>query len=206
MTEDDARDWLRQRFDVPRETTLARYVELLDAEAERQNLISSTTRETIWSRHIVDSAQLIGFAPDDGGPWADIGSGAGLPGMVVAILTERPVVLIEPRRLRVAFLEHVADTLGLADRVTVITAKSINATLPTPASVISARAVGALPGLFAGAAHLANRNTIWILPKGQAARSEVAAAKATWQGVFHVEPSITDASSGIIIARGVHRR
>lgn len=203
MTEAEAREWIRERFGVSRETMLATYADLLVAEAGEQNLISGSTIDALWSRHLVDSAQLIPLAEGADGTWLDIGSGAGLPGLVVAILTDRPVVLAEPRSRRVAFLEACISTLGIADRVTIWPGKSETLRQGGPFSVISARAVAELPKLFAGALHLANADTLWVLPKGRNAQSEVAAARRVWQGSFHVEPSITQSDSGIVIARGV---
>src|SRR5687768_17459030 len=87
--------------DVSRETfeKLERFAALLVEENYRQNLIGPGSEGKIWSRHILDGAQLLGLAGGEGG-WCDIGSGAGLPGMVIAILGGRPMTLNEPRRLR----------------------------------------------------------------------------------------------------------
>src|SRR5690348_6795510 len=91
---------------VSRETfeRLCAYVERLKSEAIRQNLVSGTTLEHIWERHILDSAQLVRFEPRAGASWLDVGSGAGLPGIVIACLAEGPVTMVEPRRLRSEFL------------------------------------------------------------------------------------------------------
>ena len=88
--------------DVSRETIerLEAYVALVTEESRRQNLVSASTLGDIWDRHIRDSAQLIRFEPYAGASWVDIGSGAGLPGIVVACLVEGSVTLVEPRRLR----------------------------------------------------------------------------------------------------------
>lgn len=207
MTEDEARSWVRDQFGVSRETLLARYAELLCAEAANQNLIAASTLATLWSRHIVDSAQLIPLAADaQRGAWVDVGSGAGLPGVVAGILLDRPVVLVEPRARRVAFLRDVATELGLAHRLTVQPTK-IESYRPTNrAAVISARAVAELSQLLASTEHCTDSSTVWLLPKGRNAQSEVAAAQVTWQGMFHVEPSITEPESGIVVARGVRPR
>jgi 16S rRNA (guanine527-N7)-methyltransferase len=202
MTEDEARDWIRTRTDVSRETRLAAFVELLRDEATRQNLVSPSTLEQIWARHIVDSAQLLDHI-DPGGLWLDIGSGAGLPGIVLAILRDHPVELVEPRKLRTAFLQHCVDTLGLTN-VTIHTAK-VERTKGR-ASVITARAVGTLDTLFRIARHRSDRSTIWVLPKGRNAQSEVEDAQLWWQGSFHVEPSVTAPDSLIIVAREVRPR
>ena len=109
--------------DVSRETSdkLERFSEILIAENQIQNLISKLTEADLWTRHFADAAQLISFAPE-GASWIDIGSGAGLPGLVIAILTKAPVTLVEPRRLRAEFLSRAVAELGLTN-VTVLHAK-----------------------------------------------------------------------------------
>ncbi|MBX9730982.1 MAG: 16S rRNA (guanine(527)-N(7))-methyltransferase RsmG [Sphingomonas sp.] len=204
MTEDDARAWIRTHFDVSRETLLATFAALITTEAGLQNLVSASSLGALWSRHIVDSAQLIPLAANHPGAWIDIGSGAGFPGLVVAALSDRSVTLIEPRRKRAQFLEAAVDTLGLSNQVTVVTARAEQ--FRGTGAVISARAVAALPDLLASGAHLSTTKTLWLLPKGPHALEEVEAARRTWHGTFHVEQSITEPSSLIITAKGVARR
>lgn len=204
MTEDEARNWLRAHFDVSRGTLLERYAAILIDESTRQNLIAASTLEQLWSRHIVDSAQLIPLADVDG-PWIDIGSGAGLPGIVVAILTDREVTLVEPRAKRAEFLRTTAQALGLAN-ITVAASRIETHKPAKRAAVISARAVAPLYELFAGGQRCTDSSTIWLLPRGRNAESEVEATRGAWQGVFHVEPSITSPDSGIVIARKVRPR
>lgn len=208
MIEDEARDWIAARFGKVGIDRLERFAALVIAESEEQNLIARSTIPEIWARHIVDSAQLIDHAGGfrDGGLWLDIGSGAGFPGLVIAVLTERPVVLAEPRKRRVAFLTAVAEALGVADRVTVFTGKVDALRTSTSAAVISARAVAPLTNLLEGAINCASPETIWVLPKGQSARDEVAIAQRAWHGMFHVEHSVTNPESLIVVARGVVRR
>src|SRR5436305_13682177 len=79
---------------------LSAYVELLKSEATRQNLVSKSSLEHIWERHVLDSAQLLRFEPHTGATWLDVGSGAGLPGIVIGCLAEGPVNLLATRRLR----------------------------------------------------------------------------------------------------------
>src|SRR5262249_54865598 len=100
---------------VSRETfeKLKTYSALLKEESSRQNLVSASTLDQLWDRHILDSAQLVRFEPHLGSSWADVGSGAGLPGIVIAILVEGPVLLIEPRRLRAEFLHKLCASLEL---------------------------------------------------------------------------------------------
>lgn len=111
MTEEEARAWLAGQLDVSRDA-----MERLDAlraaviaENDRQNLVSAASIPEFWTRHIVDSAQLIGFAGPDapmGGAWLDLGTGAGFPGMVIAILRKSPIMMVESRKLRVDFLNE----------------------------------------------------------------------------------------------------
>lgn len=207
MTEDEARAWLESRFDVSRETfaALERFVALLLDEADRQNLISDSTRAHVWARHIVDSAQLIPLAGEQSGRWIDLGSGAGLPGLVVAILRDAPMVLVESRRKRVEFLEATVEALGLSARVTVEGKRVESLPSGTSAKVISARAFAPLDRLFQVAHGLSRSGTVWVLPKGKSAQSELETISRTWQGVFHVEQSVTDPDSAIIVARNVRR-
>lgn len=205
MTEDEARAWIVARFGVDRERTLAAFVDRLVAESDHQNLISRSSIPEIWARHIVDSAQLLILSnvPFEG-LWLDIGTGAGFPGIVVAILRDAPVQMIEPRRRRVEFLDECIDALGLSNANTSLA--KVEAIAPRHASVISARAVAALPALLKSAHHLSGKETIWLLPKGQSAQSEVDEARKAWQGSFHVEQSITHPDSKIVVARGVRQR
>lgn len=204
MTEDEARAWVTKRYGVPRETLLVRLVEEVVAEAALQNLVSPSTIATMWARHVVDSAQLLDLAANVTGTWLDIGTGAGFPGLVVACLRDAPITLCEPRRRRAEFLERSATRLGIADRVRVAPCKVER--LVGRRAIISARAVASLDTLFASAAALSDRDTLWLLPKGRGAREEVAGARKTWHGSFHVEQSITDPASYIVIATGVRRR
>ncbi|MEN2787729.1 16S rRNA (guanine(527)-N(7))-methyltransferase RsmG [Sphingomonas qilianensis] len=203
MTEDDAKQWIADRFGPAAVDTLTRLDALVREEATQQNLVSAATLDQMWARHIVDSAQLVPLSKGTPGTWADIGSGAGFPGLVVAALRDDPMILIEPRKRRVDFLRHAAETLGLTN-VVVETAKSQN--VSAKATVISARAVASVTALLDAARDIATPATKWLLPKGLAAREEVAQAQRSWHGTFHVEHSVTDPNSLIVIVQGVSRR
>jgi len=203
MTEEEARDWATARFDAQTIERLDRLAAIVTVESDQQNLIARSTLETIWSRHIVDSLQLALLAPDTG-DWLDIGTGAGFPGLALAAAQpERRFVLVEPRRLRADFLRDAAVTLSLPG-VEVITGKVEN--VRERFAVISARAVAQVAPLIASAVQCASNETLWLLPKGRSAREEVARARQRWHGLFHVEQSITDPESSIVIARGVRAR
>jgi len=192
--------------DVSRETRarLERYVHLLLEENRRQNLISRSTVDEIWDRHIADSAQLVRFAPRPDSSWLDIGSGAGFPGLVIAILTQGPVTLVEPRKLRADFLQRAAAEIGLAHRVSVVAARveRITGTF----DVITARAVASLDTLLRISQHLSTDKTLWLFPKGKSAQTELDEALGAWQGDFRLEASMTSGEAAILVAAGVRRK
>lgn len=189
---------------VPRETfeKLERFAALLIEENQRQNLIAPNSVSAIWDRHIVDGAQLLGLA-DGTGNWLDIGSGAGLPGLVIAILGGRPMTLNEPRRLRADFLSRAIGELRLPD---VVVADCKVERLDGKFDFIAARAVAHLDKLFGMAWHLAHSETKWVLPKGESAKTELDEARRAWQGSFRLVPSRTHPASAIVIAEHVQRR
>ena len=188
---------------VPRETErLARLSALILAENERQNLVSRAMADDFAVRHIEDSLQLAALIP--AGTLIDIGSGGGLPGLVLACLRDDPVVLVEPRAKRAVFLGEAADALGLTN--VVVHATKVERVVMPPAAAITARAVASLERLFAMAAHLADDSTCWVLPKGRSVQAELAAARRSWQGDFALVQSRTDPDAAIVVAHRVRRR
>jgi 16S rRNA (guanine527-N7)-methyltransferase len=188
---------------VSRETLrlLEAYVERVRTANQIQNLVSASTLDDIWNRHILDSAQLVRFEPRAGASWVDIGSGAGLPGIVIAALVEGPVTLVEPRRLRATFLEETVAASGLSIRVTVQPTKIEN--VRGQLDVITARAVAPLGRLLGMGLHLAHSGTIWALPKGKNAKSELAEASRSWQCDARSETSCTDPHAAILVLSNV---
>jgi len=189
---------------VSRETfeKIEAYGALLREENRRQNLISASTLEQIWDRHILDSAQLVRYEPRPGASWIDIGSGAGLPGIVLACIVTGTVIMVEPRRLRAEFLHKAAESLHLRANVVAAKAERVEGKF----DVITARAVASLTQLLKISAHLSTRKTVWALPKGRGAEAELVEARRTWQGNFRVEPSVTDAASFIVVGTEVRAR
>ena len=186
---------------VPRETIekLERFAALIREENERQNLVSRATLDNLWERHIVDSAQLVRYGR---GSWLDVGSGAGLPGLVIACLVDGPVALVEPRRLRAEFLQRAAADLDLAVAVHLSKAEALRGRFDS----ITARAVASADKLLRLSAHLAHSGTRWILPKGKSAQSELAEARLNWQCEARVEPSLTDPESAILVLSEVRAK
>ena len=188
---------------VSRETSskLAEFAALVREENLVQNLVSASTLEDFASRHIADGAQLVGLA-EARSSWCDIGSGAGLPGIVIALITGDPTTLVEPRHLRADFLRRACDTLGID--ATVIEGKADR--VVGKYDVITARAVADTARLFAMTEHLAHAKTRWIFPKGRNAQKELDAALQSWQGEFAFVPSETSDDGLILVAERVKRR
>ena len=189
---------------VSRETyeRLELYAARLRTESARQNLVSAASLHQLWNRHILDSAQLVRFEPHAGASWVDIGSGAGLPGVVLACLVDGPLTLVEPRRLRAEFLRSVVEELGLDATVESGKVERVTGRF----DVITGRAVASLSRFLHLCDHLSTGNTVWVLLKGRGAQSELEEARRSWQGVFHVEQSITEADAKIVVATRVRAK
>ncbi len=202
MNELEAHEWLRSNFDVSRETEqrLETFIGFLKREAESQNLISASTFDQIWSRHIVDSAQLLKFVPDDSvqTDWIDLGAGAGFPGLIVAMLSNYNVTLVESRSRRIDYLERAVAMLDMEKQVTVV-GQPLERVKTAPFSVISARAFAPLPRLFELAQRFSTNKTLWLLPKGRNAAREWNEVEPFWNGEFRVEDSVTDSEAGILV-------
>lgn len=209
MTEEEAKAWLETRKGVSRETMdkLTDFVAFLRREAESQNLISASTLDQIWSRHIADSAQLLEFAgeitPDT--RWLDLGTGAGFPGLIIAIMTNSNFTLVESRARRIDYLQRAIQMLDLTDRVHVAGVE-LERLETAPYSVISARAFAPLPKLFELAARFATNKTLWLLPKGRNAELEWEETRKIWDGNFRVMQSVTDQAAGILVGTLSERR
>lgn len=171
---------------------------LLAVENDVQNLVSVQSLESLWVRHYADSAQLLAHVPrETSAPWLDLGTGAGFPGLVVAILRpECEVVMVESRARRIDWLQRVCKALGLDNariagtRVELLETRQFRA--------ISARAFAPLPKLLDLSARFSTSDTVWLLPKGRSARQELTELKG-WNHLFHVEQSLTDGEAGVIV-------
>jgi 16S rRNA (guanine527-N7)-methyltransferase len=196
MTEADARAWFVDRFGETKTAQVAAFLDLVREENKHQNLISPASVAAIWSRHGVDSAQLLFHVKQSAGAWLDIGTGGGFPGMVVAILRDDPVTMVEPRKKRAAFLQACVERLGLHHAT--VSAAKVEA-IEGRFAIISARAVASVEKLLQAAEHCATPATRWILPRGRIEAEELAHLRRDRTRMFHVEHSLTDPQSSILI-------
>ncbi len=169
------------------------------------NLIArkDATDEAIWERHILDSRQILPLIPAGVTHAIDLGSGAGLPGMVVAI--ERPdihVTMIEADRRKAAFLQTVVAALGLSATVL---PERIEAAVVAPVALVMARALAPLPDLLGYAAPLLAPGGICLFMKGRNAEAEIAAAAADWRVAVERFASQTDPEAMILRISEVRR-
>lgn len=186
--------------DVSRETLerLTIYADLLRKWNRRINLVAPSSLSALWTRHFLDSAQLVDLAPESPANWVDLGSGGGFPGLVAAILlAEQPtaITLVESDQRKATFLRTVVRETGID---TAVLAKRIEDVPPLGAQVLSARALAPLPDLLHHCARHLAPGGLALLPKGARSEEEIAKALETWE--FHCEkvPSQTDDSAVIL--------
>lgn len=194
------RDWFRSlpEWTEAAEARLEALATMLASENQLQNLVAEASLASVWVRHYADSAQLLTHVPrETSSPWLDLGTGAGFPGLVIAILRpECEVVMVESRARRIEWLQRVCDRLELENAS--VAGMRLEALPSRPFRAISARAFAPLPKLLELSARFSTRESVWLLPKGRSARQELQELKG-WNHLFHVEQSLTDADSGIIV-------
>ncbi len=185
------------RFDVSRETTekLEAFVDLLLRWNRRINLVGARSAEEVWQRHVADSLQLCSLLPPTPNVLLDLGSGAGFPGLVLAIATGRAVELVEADKRKAAFLTAVSASLGLAD-VKVHAERIEDAALPKT-HLLTARALAPLPVLLRYAHILLTPGGTALFPKGRTAEGELTAASRDWMMRVERFTSRTDPASTI---------
>ncbi|WP_374575159.1 16S rRNA (guanine(527)-N(7))-methyltransferase RsmG [Phenylobacterium sp.] len=183
---------------------LERYRQLLAEWNEKMNLVGPATLEIFWSRHAWDSAQLLKITPD-ALTWADLGAGAGLPGVVLAILGKgRPgfhVHLVESMAKRCRFLSEVVSELGLP--ATVHNERAENLSLDV--DIVTARACAPLARLLGYARPYLERGALALFLKGQDVASELEEATRYWKFEADILPSLSDPRGRIVRVRRLGR-
>ena len=193
---------------VSRETIarLDRFVELLTAWQQHTNLIARSTMPALWTRHVADSLQLVGLAPD-ARVWADLGSGGGFPGLVVACAvadTEGAHVhLIESIGKKAIFLREAVRVTGAPATVHAVRIEDFVDKSPESLDVVTARALAPLPELLRIAYPLLKRGALGLFPKGQDVAVELTEAAKCWKIRSSLIQSRTDSKGQIVSVRGL---
>jgi 16S rRNA (guanine527-N7)-methyltransferase len=194
-----------QHFNVPRETLerLEAYERLLVEWNQKFNLVSESTLPEVWTRHFLDSAQIMAHVPHGTITVADLGSGAGFPGLVLNILGIEDVHLIESIGKKASFLREVIQQLKLTATVH---QKRIEDMKGFKADLITARALKALPELLALATPLIKRGSTAIFLKGQSVEDELTEARKSWTFKAEKHQSITSDSGCVLILQDIAKR
>jgi len=189
---------------VSRETLdrLDAYVALLTKWQRRINLVASASLGDVWRRHLLDSAQLADYLPVAPARLVDLGSGAGFPGLVLAIITGHDIELIESDGRKCAFLAAVAAETGA--RVTIHETR-IEAMPRRPADVITARACAPLSRLLGYAERFKGPDTVCLFHKGARVDEELTEAAKTWMMNLRRYPSQTDPQGTLLSVRDFTR-
>ena len=204
-------------FGVSRETgyRLQIYADLLVRWQKAINLVAPSTLGDIWHRHMADSAQLVALAPSGPVKWVDLGSGAGFPGLVVAIMlggrAGSRVVLVESDVRKCAFLGEVVRKTGISCAMAV---EILNARIEIPSTqarlgrvdVVSARALAPLEKLFGLSAGLFGPQTVGLFLKGRDAAKEIDVAEQQWRFGYELQPSLTDSKGRVVAVRSLEAK
>jgi 16S rRNA (guanine527-N7)-methyltransferase len=201
-----------EAFNVPHETILklTRYADLLTHWQKSTNLVAPSTLPALWSRHFADSAQLLGLAPEER-LWLDLGSGAGFPGLVIAILQANVpdfrMNLVDSSSKKCAFLAEVARVTEApvdihAMRIEELAEKAQS----LRPDVVSARALAPLPRLLELAEPFVGEETRGLFLKGRETEAEIEAARAEWEFSARRHPSLTASDSFIVHLTDLRRR
>ncbi len=190
------------KIDVSRETR--EKLELLERELRRwqnvKNLVGPATLDHIWDRHIIDSLQLLDLAPN-AKTWVDLGSGAGFPGLVLAIAGQErglKVHLVESNSRKCAFLREIARLTGAQATVHAARLETVIPNFVGKADVVSARALASLTQLLEWTEPMLKAGTIGLFPKGRDAESELTEARKRWTFEADILPSRTDSEARIL--------
>ena len=193
-------------FSFSNKNTLSDYVDLLIKANKKLNLISKSTVSDIWERHISDSAQLITLFPSETKTLCDVGSGAGLPGVVLKIINmSLNVTIVEPSKRKSDFIKYVSDELGLNLNVIQEKYEDIRVDRKSFSKVITARALKPLDKLISLFYEDLKLGSICIFPKGASWQSELKSAQLKWDINYSLATSITNKDSKIFIIKDAKR-
>ena len=195
----------RELLNVSRETCdrLKAYLDRLGQWQRAINLVGSSTLKDPWRRHILDCGQLVRLLPSGDLTIADLGSGAGLPGVILAILTRHRVHLIESDQRKAVFLREITRELALTN--VQIHASRIESIAIDPVDVITARALAKVGKLLSQSSRLWQPCTVGLFLKGAKLDEELTTARRSWKMNTTIHHSLADPTGRILQVREVHR-
>lgn len=203
----------RDAFHVSRETTerLSAYERLLRQWQKGTNLVAPATLDHIWHRHFADSAQLLRHAPDESRIWVDLGSGAGFPGLVIAICAanqdDLEVHLVESNARKCAFLHEVVRETGCPVEIHEQRIESMTPAATVPrVEIVTSRALAPLDRLLELASPFFGEGTVGLFLKGKTAEQEHEDAARHWRYTVGLLPSITEEEARIVRIDALRRR
>ena len=199
-----SREAFGEQLGVSRETLerLSVYLDLLRRWQTAINLVGPATLADPWRRHLLDCAQLAAHVPAPAANLVDLGSGAGLPGMVLAVLGVRGVHLIEADRRKAQFLREVARATGTPATIHPERVEQIQG---WPADVVTARAFAPLPRLLELADRFLTYDSVCLLLKGKSVERELTDASAGWHMRSETLPSLSEPTGTVLKLRGICR-
>ncbi len=200
MSDDRTRVLASENVSRENSAALDLYVEQLRRWQRVKNLVGPGTLDAVWTRHVADALQLLALAPE-ARTWVDLGSGAGIPGLILAIAgRDRPgfsVTLVESNARKCAFL---SETARLTKAPAIVRNARIESVIAdhTGADVVCARALAPLAQLLAWSAPLLTNGTLGLFPKGRDASAELTEAARAWRFTHDLVPSRTDSDARIV--------
>jgi 16S rRNA (guanine527-N7)-methyltransferase len=196
---------LNSHLPVSRETfdRLKTYHDLLLTWQAKINLVSRDTIDKSWHRHFLDSLQIAKYISGVDGPILDIGTGAGFPGMVLAIYGIKNIILIESDAKKVSFLTEVARLTKTEVKIIHERAEKFHV---KHSAIIMARAVSELCHLFETVFHNVSHETTCLFPKGKNYAMEIEVAKKEWHFNCDILPSVTDENAVLLRVSNLQRR
>ena len=198
LTKSQVRDALQ--IDAETLARLSAYVDLLIKWQKRINLVAPKTVDEVWRRHILDSAQLLPLMAEIPGPVLDLGSGAGFPGLVLAVLGREDITLVESDRRKAAFLSEAARVTGTKVAIECCRIESLT---PIRAGLITARALAPVSKLLEYAKSYSDDSTRYLFLKGERVDAELTDAQKHWKMNVTKVPSRSDSRGTIVLLEGV---
>jgi len=203
---DDNRHFQEKVFSSVIKKKLKEYCDEVIKNNTSINLISKNTEDTIWNRHIIDSAQVVDIIPNEFNSFIDIGSGAGFPGIVVKLINNNlDATLVESNKKKAKFLKDTAEKIGIDVNIFNKRFEDIKIS-NNEETVILSRAVSSLNDLIRMSFKYLELGSIGIFHKGITWESEVVDAKKRWN--FHLTSyeSLTNKGSRILLVRDIIKK